>query len=165
MGIIISSFKGCGRSTFIEANSGKVKIYDASQENPQDDEELEGLVNEVMDAVNDNDIVFIDSSEPTREAFNERGIDYDIFYPSKERRGEFIENLVRKRASSKEIMEMDRHFDKLIKEIDDDESENCYKHKLSNTGEFIGNSPIIEQYVDSLKNRKTEDNIKTEGND
>ena len=156
MGIIISSFKGCGRSAFIEANSGKVKIYDVSQANPQDDEELEGLVNEVMDAVNDNDIVFIDSSEPTREAFNERGIDYDIFYPSKERRSEFIENLVRKRASSKEIMEMDRHFDKLIKEIDDDESENCYKHKLSNMGEFIGNSPIIEQYVDSLKNRETE---------
>ena len=165
MGIIISSFKGCGRSTFIEENSGKVKIYDASQANPQDDEELEGLVNKVMDAVNDNDIVFIDSSELTREAFNERGIDYDIFYPSKERRGEFIENLVRKRAGSKEIMEMDRHFDKLIKEIDDDESENCYKHKLSNTSEFIGNSPIIEQYVDSLKNRKIEDNIKTEGND
>lgn len=40
-----------------------------------------------------------------------------------------------------------------MQEIDDDESPNCYKHKLSRMGEFIGNSPIIMQYIDSLKNQ------------
>ena len=40
-----------------------------------------------------------------------------------------------------------------MQEIDDDETPNCYKHKLSNMGEFIGNSPIIMQYIDSLKNQ------------
>ena len=40
-----------------------------------------------------------------------------------------------------------------MQEIDNDEAPNCYKHKLSNMGEFIGNSPIIMQYIDSLRNQ------------
>lgn len=161
MGIIISSFKGCGKTFLKETSGDKVKIFDAPQIDDTNDDALESYVNEVMDAVNENDIVFIGSSYNIRDAFNERGIDYDVFYPSIERRNEFIENLVKKRANPKEIMEMDRDFVKLIKEIDDDDSENCYKHKLSNMGEFIGNSPIIVHYIDFVKNQPKGNNTNT----
>lgn len=147
MGIIISSFIGCGKSFLNNIHGDKVKIFDASSVN------LDSIVNEVMGVVDDYDIVFIPASENVRELFNEQNIDYDVFYPSKERRGEFIENQVRKRAKPDIIRDLDKNFEKWVQEIDDDESSNCYKHKLSNIGEFIGNSSIIMQYIDSIKNQ------------
>lgn len=147
MGIIISSFIGCGKSFLKNTYGDKVKIFDASSVN------LDSIVNEVMGVVDDYDIVFIPASEDIRGLFNEQNIDYDVFYPSKERRGEFIENQVRKRARPNVIRDLDKNFEKWVQEIDDDESSNCYKHKLSNMGEFIGNSPIIMQYIDSIKNQ------------
>ena len=158
MGIIISSFIGCGREYLKNTYGDKIKIFDAIEEVPLTDIDgktngdlIEGYVNKVMDIIDDNDIVFIATSKEVREAFTEKNIDYDLFYPSKERRGEFIENQVRKRTNSKIIQSLDRNFDKWIDEIDNDESENCYKHKLANRGEFIGNTPVIMQYIDSLK--------------
>lgn len=161
MGIILSSFKGCGREFIKNTHGNKVKIFDAVEKMPLTDVDgavnsdlLEEYFNKVMDAVDEHDIVFIDSAKQIREVFNEKGIDYDVFYPAKERRGEFIENQVRKRTNPKDIREMDKNFDKWVQNIDDDESPNCYKHKLSNAGEFIGNSPIIMQYIDNLENNK-----------
>lgn len=158
MGIIVSSFIGCGREYFKNTYGDKIKIFDAIDEVPITDVDgkinadlLDGYINKVMSVVDDNNIVFIESSKEVREAFNERNVDYDVFYPSVDRRGEFIENQVRKRTAPKVIQTLDSNFDKWVKEIDNDDSENCYKHKLVNKGEFIGNTPIIMQYIDSVK--------------
>jgi len=147
MGIIISSFIGCGKTFLNNTHGDKTKIFDAS------DISLDSIVNEVMSVVDDYDIVFIPASENVRKLFNGQNIDYDVFYPSKERRGEFIENQVRKRTRPEVIRSLDKNFEKWVQEIDDDESPNCYKHKLSNMGEFIGNSPVIMQYIHSIKNQ------------
>lgn len=160
MGIILSSFKGCGREFLKNTHGDKVKIYDAidnilatDTEGKTSQDLLEEYYNKVMDNVDSYDIVFIDSSASIRDTFNEHGVDYDVFYPSKERRGEFIENQVRKKTKPEVIRSLDKNFEKWIQEIDDDEAPNCYKHKLSKMGEFIGNSPIIMQYIYSLKNQ------------
>lgn len=162
MGIIISSFIGCGKEYFKNTYGDKVKIFDAVEKIPLTDVDgktnadlLDGYVNSVMNVVDENDIVFIESSRTVREAFNERNIDYDVFYPAKERRGEFIENQVRKRIKPNIIRDLDKNFEKWIDDIENDESTNSYKHKLSNQGEFIGNSPIIMQYINSLKHEQT----------
>ena len=159
MGIILSSFKGCGREFLKNTHGDKVKIYDAidnilatDTEGKTSQDLLEEYYNKVMDNVDSYDIVFIGSSTSIRDTCNEHGVDYDVFYPSKERRGEFIENQVRKRAKPEVIRSLDKNFEKWIEEIDGDEAPNCYKHKLSKMGEFIGNSPIIMQYIDSIKN-------------
>ena len=85
-----------------------------------------------------------------RDGFNDNGVDYDIFYPSADRRKEFIENQVRKRTKPNIIRTLDKNFEKWVDEIDDDESPNCYKHKLNNQGEFIGSEPAIMQYINSV---------------
>jgi hypothetical protein len=158
MGIIISCFTGCGREFLKNTHGDKAKIFDAVAEMPLTDidgkingELLESYFNKVMSVVDDNDIVFVDASTAVRDKLNENNVDYDIFYPSAERRGEFIENQVRKRTNPKIIRSLDKDFEKWVTEIDDDESPNCYKHKLNNQGEFIGNAPIIMQYINSLK--------------
>ena len=153
MGIIISSFMGCGREYLKNTYGDKAKILDAS------DEDKENVYNHVMKEVDNYDIVFISSSEDIRDLFNEQNVDYDVFYPAKERRGEFIENQVRKRTKPNIIRELDKNFEKWVDDIDDDESPNCYKHKLSNQGEFIGNSPIIMQYINSLKHEQNSDGM------
>ena len=154
MGIIISSFIGCGKTFLTNTYGNKVKILDANSI------DTGSIINEVMNNVDNYDIVFIPSSQNIRNLFNEQNIDYDVFYPSKERRGEFIESQVRKRANPQDIRELDKNFEKWVEEIDNDESPSCYKHKLSNIGEFIGNSPIIMQYIDSIRN---EPQVKEEG--
>ena len=98
------------------------------------------------------DIIFIPSGKEFLDAFNKRNIDYDIFYPSKERRGEFIENMVRKHTSSKGIMELDRGFNQMVDRIDAIDAPNCYKHKMTEPGHFIGNDNAIMGYLNSLKN-------------
>lgn len=144
MGIIVSCFKGCGATYFTNLYGTRVKVLDKRGELKNDD------VDEILNVVGNYDIVFISSDEKTRDLFNDRGIDYDVFYPSSERRGEFIENMVRKRVSPKEIQTLDKDFYKMVEELDNDAQENCYKHKLSEQGHFIGNDTVIMQYVDSL---------------
>ena len=157
MGIIISSFVGCGREYLKNTHGNKVKIFDAVDEIPLTDVDgatnqdlLEEYYNKVMSVVDDYDIVFIPSAKSVRDVFNDNGVDYDIFYPSADRRKEFIENQVRKRTKPNVIRTLDKNFEKWVDEIDDDESPNCYKHKLNNQGEFIGNEPAIMQYINSV---------------
>lgn len=148
MGIIISSFPGCGKTYLTNSLKDKVKIMDATNI------DNESVVDEVMGNVDKYDVVFVGSSEDIRGLFDERKIDYDVFYPSSNRRGEFIENQVRKRSNPATIRELDKDFEKLVQQIDDSEAENCYKHKLSNFGEFIGNDPSIMQYINSCSSKK-----------
>jgi hypothetical protein len=154
MGIIISSFPGCGKTYLMNTHGDKAKMLDALElmgEGQEGEYDYNKWVDSIMDAVGDYDIVFIPVSERLLDALNKRNIDYDIFYPSKERRGEFIENMVRKRTFRNDIMMLDRDFDKIVERLDGIESENCYKHKLEDAGQFIGNQPIIMSYIDSLK--------------
>lgn len=159
MGIIISCFTGCGREYLKNAYGKKAKIFDAVGEIPLTDVDgatiqdyVEDCYNKVMSVVDDYDIVFIPSAKNVRDLFNEHKVDYDIFYPSAERRKEFIENQVRKRTNPAIIRTLDKNFEEWVDEIENDESPNCYKHKLNNQGEFIGNDPQIMSYINSLNN-------------
>ena len=107
-------------------------------------------VDNIMGIVDNYDIVFIPVAERLLEALNNRKIDYDIFYPSKDRRKEFLENMVRKRALRNDIMMLDRDFDKIVDRIDKIEAENCYKHKMEEQGHFIGNDAAIMQYINNI---------------
>ena len=167
MGIIISSFPGCGKTYLMNTHRDKAKMLNANElaDKDQGDEYSYDLyVDNIMDVVDDYDIVFIPIDEKLLEIFNERKIDYDIFYPAKDRRKEFLENMVRKRAPRNDIMTLDRDFDKWVDGIEDMEFENCYKHKLEQLGQFIGNYPAIMQYINSVEeqNKKNKQAKKVE---
>lgn len=151
MGIILSAFKGCGKTYLKNVYGDKVKIADLTEEYSEG-MDYDKLIDKTMSVVADNDIVFVGCDTSTRNTLNERNIDYDIFYPSIERKNEFLENFVRKHESPNIIRELDRYFDEIVKSIDSEEADCCYKHKLNNFGEFIGNSPVIMQYINSLQN-------------
>ena len=161
MGILISSFPGCGKSYLMNTHGNKAKMLDALTlmgEGQEGEYDYNVWVDNIMDVVDDYDIVFIPVAERLLEALNNRKIDYDIFYPSKDRRKEFLENMVRKRALRNDIMMLDRDFDKIVDRIDEIEFENCYKHKLEELGHFIGNDAAIMQYINNVEqnNKKNE---------
>lgn len=145
MAIIVSSFKGSGCDYFTADNKDKVKVLDKRGQIGDNE------IDEIMNVIGEYDIIFVDSNSNTRRLLEERNIDFDVFYPSKGRRREYIENQVKKHAPSKEIQELDRYFDERVDEIDSDESENCHKHKMEEYGHFLGNDAIIMQYIKSLK--------------
>lgn len=145
MGIILSCFKGIGKTYLINTQGKNAKILDLSE---YDGDDLFGVV---KDGVNENDIVFVNCTNYVMECLDGNNMDYDLFYPSKGRRKEFIENEVRKHTKSSEIRIFDRDFEMMIDEVEDNESDNCFKHCLSNFGEFIGNNPIILSYISDLK--------------
>ena len=164
MGIIISSFPGCGKSYLMNTHGDKAKMLDAFTPELVGDSGDGGYdynvwVDKIMNVVDEYDIVFVPVAEKMLETLNKREIDYDIFYPSKERRGEFLENQVKKHSPMNEIRELDNNFDKWIEEIDDDDSENCHKHKMNEKGLFIGNTQVIMEFMAFLKNNKKENNV------
>ena len=155
MGIIISSFPGCGKTYLENTNRGKVKILVADSFAPSGGDIVKEYADFVMEHVDEYDIVFISTAKDILEEFNQRGIDYDLFYPSKERRKEFLEGYVRKRYKSTDIMMLDRNFDKDIDFFDSIEADNCYKHKMEEQGHFIGNDGAVMQYINNLQNSNT----------
>lgn len=150
MGIIVSSFRGCGKTYLKNTYGDKVVI----KESILNEENHDSYAQQTLDLANESDIVFVPATKEVREILNENNVDYDLYYPDKKRRLEFVENQAKKRENMKMIQEMDNKFDKWIDEIENDESENCYKHKLSNRNEFIGNDPTIMQYITNVQETK-----------
>lgn len=162
MGIVLSSFPGCGKEYFRNTYGSKVKTIDLTEEYGEDSD-YGDFANRVLSVVDQYDIVFVGATASVINALNERGVDYDVFYPSTGRRKEFLENWVRKHEKPDTIRKHDQSFDKMVSFIDDIEAPTCYKHKLEGFGEFIGNSPIIMQYVTSIQEKgKQTKNSKTD---
>ena len=145
MGIIISSTLGCGKDELINEYSDKIKIDDISDIEIDDE-----FINKVNDLSDDNDILFVGSSNDVIDKLTESKIDFDLFYPSKERRMEFIENQVKIRAPFDVIRNLDMNFTKDVNRIDSIESENAYKHKMLNKGEYIYNNNKILKYIENI---------------
>lgn len=156
MGIIVSSFIGCGKTYLFNIIKDKAKLYDATLYEGR--EVNEHYVDYVLEQTDTHDIVFISSNKNIRELFNKRNVDYDVFYPSVERRQEFIENQVVKRSSPNIIRQLDQNFNTWVDEIDNDESPHCYKHKLAEKGHFLGNDGALMNYIHSLTQAQQKEN-------
>lgn len=145
MGVIISSTLGCGKDELINEYSDKIKIDDISDIEIDDE-----FINKVNDLSDDNDILFVGSSNGVIDKLIESKIDFDLFYPSEERRMEFIENQVKARAPFDVIRNLDMNFTKDVSRIDSIESENVYKHKMLNRGEYIYSNKKILKYIENI---------------
>lgn len=150
---------GCGKEYFTNTNAKKAKIFDAAT--MMKDFTDDGIINYALyaDAIkektNEYDVVFVPTEVGLLGTLCEKEIDFDLFYPSVERRGEFIENQVRKHSDPKFIREMDKSFADWVDDLDTADNEHCFKHRMDNQGEYIGNNPMIMTYIDSLgKNDK-----------
>lgn len=148
MGIIVSSFIGCGKTYLSNIYRGKVKTANWYMNEDKNDD----YAQEIIGLTQNYDIVFVPSDNATRKLLEENNIDFDVYYPSSDRRLEFIENQVRKRSNAKDIQALDKNFNEWIDDIERDETENCHLHKLSGKGVYLAHDPLIMQYIGSLQN-------------
>lgn len=146
MGIIVSGFPGCGRQ-YLKTNCRdgitveNVKVSDYNSDGFPDN-----YVDYVLSIVDKTDIVLISSHPAICEELNSRGVDFNLFYPERSRRNEFVENFVLTHKPSKQIQEIDNKWMEWIDLIEERTLEHCFKHSLSK-GQFIGNFPMMNEYV------------------
>ena len=145
MGIIVSSMNGCGRTWLKSEYKQKAKFLDMSSEPLDSSEKLDG----VIEQVGSYDIVFVDASQETINTLCDNNVDFDLFYPSRDRNNEIVESLVVKRWKSADIQKFDNKFNDAIDYIESIDDEHCFKHELKK-GQFIGNNVAIINYLNSL---------------
>ena len=169
MGIIVSSFTGIGKEEILSTYGNDIKILDLDVKSMVDEVPPNSFVDTISSQINDYDIVFIPTAKFIREELERRNIDYDLYYPSKERRQELILKFVGSRMSFTDIATFDTNCNKYIDDIDGDESPNCYKHKLSQEGQFLWNDQVIIRYIQSViedakHNKRVEESSGSEDN-
>jgi hypothetical protein len=155
MGIIVSTLVGCGKEELMEEFKGKVKFHDMTDETTIKELPPKNFVDDVMHYVDECDIVFVPTEQYILDEFERRNIDYDIFYPSKNRRQEIIIKLVGSRMPFPTIAKVDNNFNDWIDAIDENDSPNCFKHKMEKEGEFINNSEIIIEFLKTAINERS----------
>lgn len=148
--ILISAFPGLGKTYLYQQYKDRLKILDLSTDGFEDDEFPGNYISEIVKRLNDYDLILLSSNKDVRYALNDAGIDFDLFYPSKERKNELIEIYVKNRKSRDFIMNLDHNFNSLIDEIEDENLEHCFKHKLDRPHSFVSENGLLNDFFNSF---------------
>lgn len=146
MGIIVSGFPGCGRRYLKDNCRDGITVENVKVSDYNSDGFPDNYVDYVLSIVDKTDIVLISSHPAICEELNSRGVDFNLFYPERSRRNEFVENFVLAHKPAKQIQEIDNKWTEWIDLIEERTLEHCFKHSLSK-GQFIGNFPMMNEYV------------------
>lgn len=154
--IIVSAFPGMGKSYAYNLLKNDIKVLDSDSSKFDKDNFPWNYIEHIKDNIDNCDIIFVSSHKEVRDALDNEGIDFDLFYPSKERRNEFLQNYVSRHSPRDLIMKIDNNWSKWIDEIENEDNPHCHLHCLREQEQFIGNNPMIMQFVTQVKNDKGE---------
>lgn len=154
MGIIVSAFPGCGKTSLFNEVKNKIKILDSDSSKFDKTNFPDNYIKHIKDSIESNDIILISSHKEVRDALIKNGIDFDLFYPNKERRIEFLSNYVKRNSPPSLIQKIDSNWYEWINEIENEESPYCSKHELCKEGDFIGNDEQIITYIKKVLDGK-----------
>lgn len=155
MGIIVSAFPGCGKTTMFNELNGKIKIMDSDSSKFDKIDFPRNYIEHIKENIDNVDIMFISSHEDVRNALENEDIDFDLFYPSIDRKIEFLENYVKRRSNREFIMKVDANWKEWIDGIENNSLKHCHIHKL-NRGEFLMNNDLLNRYIQSLNKDEKE---------
>ena len=155
MGIIVSAFPGCGKTTMFNSLNGKIKIMDSDSSKFDKTDFPRNYIEHIKENIDNVDIMFISSHEDVRNALENENIDFDLFYPSIDRKLEFLENYVKRRSNREFIMKVDANWKEWIEGIENNALKHCHIHKL-NRGEFLMNNDLLNRYIQSLNKDEKE---------
>lgn len=164
--ILISAFPGLGKTYLYQQYRDRLKILDLNAGRFEGDDFPGNYIAEVEKRLNDYDLILLSSDRNVRYALNDAGLDFDLFYPSKNRKNELIEIYVTNRKSRDFIMNLDHNFNDLIDEIEDEDLEHCFKHKLDRPHRFISQFDLLNNFLNSsleMKGNKPAEKSSIEG--
>lgn len=145
MGIIIATVIGCGKTHLIKDYESVMSINDMTPVTKEPDEIAEEASNQAANY----DITFVRGDLKIVEAICDKGVDFDLFYPSKEKVNEIVEGLVLKRLDFKAIQKFDNNVPKLIDQLDSIDDPHCFKHKLER-GQYLCTDEMLYKYLESF---------------
>lgn len=154
MGIIVSSFPGCGKRYLYDSFKDKIRIIYSDSNKFDKNNFSDNFINYIKRNIENTDIILVPSHKEVRDALIANYIDFDIFYPSKNRRMEFLINYIKNGRLSSSIKKIDENWNQWISEIENEPSNFCCKHELKNEGDFIGNDSQIIKYINKIINEK-----------
>lgn len=162
--IIVSAFPGMGKTYAFNmlSQEGKVKVKDSDSSHFDKAYFPDNYIDDIRQNIPSYDIIFVSSHKEVRDALEKNKIDFDLFYPSKERRNEFLENYVRRKSKPDLIKKIDNNWNSWIDEINNETNPHCHKHCLSDQGQFIGNNPMIMTFINQVKKNKENKELKEE---
>lgn len=165
--ILISAFPGLGKTYLYQQYKDRLKILDLNTGRFEGDDFPGNYIAEVEKRLNDYDLILLSSDRNVRYALNDAGLDFDLFYPSKDRKNELVEIYVTNRKSRDFIMNLDHNFNDFIDEIEDEELEHCFKHKIDKPHRFIAQYDLLNNFLKSsmeMKGNKPVEKSSIEGN-
>lgn len=165
--ILVSAFPGLGKTYLYQQYKDKLKILDLNTGRFEGDDFPGNYIAEVEKRLNDYDLILLSSDRNVRYALNDAGLDFDLFYPSKNRKNELVEIYVTNRKSRDFIMNLDHNFYNLIDEIEDEDLVHCFKHKLDKPRRFIAHFDLLNNFLNSsleMKGNKPVEKSSIEGN-
>lgn len=165
--ILISAFPGLGKTYLYQQYRDRLKILDLNAGRFEGDDFPGNYIAEVEKRLNDYDLILLSSDRNVRYALNDAGLDFDLFYPSKNRKNELIEIYVTNRKSRDFIMNLDHNFNDLIDEIEDEDLQHCFKHKLDRPHRFISQFDLLNNFLNStmeINGNKPVEKSSIEGN-
>lgn len=150
-------FPGCGKQTFYDKSyetlPPKATMTNVDPNGCDPGNFSEDFISQLNEKVEDYDVVFVPFDNGIMRLLHQNSIDYDLFYPEKTRRSEFLQNFVRQKRNVNDIRKIDHKWMDWQQLIELDKSEYCHKHCLKRD-EFIGNYPMIIDYVESLNEKQ-----------
>lgn len=149
--VIVSAFPGMGKTYAYNLFNKDIKVMDSDSSYFSKDNFPSNYIQHIKENIPNYDLIFISSHKEVRDLLEIEGIDFDLFYPDKERKNEFIENYVTRHSKMDFIRKVDNNWNDWINSIELDDSSHCHTHCLKNKGEFIGNNPMILQYINQVK--------------
>nr|DAX62877.1 MAG TPA: SHIKIMATE KINASE KINASE, PHOSPHORYL TRANSFER, ADP.9A [Caudoviricetes sp.] len=155
--ILVSAFPGMGKSFAFNELKDKIKVLDSDSSKFDKSDFPSNYIEHIKNNIKDNDIIFISSHKEVRDALERENINFDLFYPSKDRRNEFLENYVIRHNNRDFIMKIDKNWNEWIDEIDKSENKNCYKHCIHGKGNFISNNEMIQSFVKQVLEKKLDE--------
>lgn len=147
--ILISAFPGLGKTYLYQHYKDRLKILDLNTGRFEGDDFPGNYIAEIEKRLNDYDLILLSSDRNVRYALNDAGLDFDLFFPSKERKNELIEIYVTNRKSRDFIMNLDHNFYDIIDEIEVEDLKHCFKHKLDKPHSFIAQYDLLNNFLNS----------------
>ena len=152
--ILVSAFPGMGKTYAYNLFNKDIKITDSDSSHFNKDDFPENYIKHIKENIPNYDLIFISSHKEVRDMLDMEGIDFDLFYPDKSRKNEFIENYVARHSKMDFIRKVDNNWDDWIDEIEKENNPHCHIHCLKHAGDFIGNNPMILQYINQVKSNR-----------
>ena len=151
--IIVSAFPATGKSYFCSStkyfkcldsdssNFSWVKDEKGNNTKERNPNFPQNYIEHIKENIGKVDIIFVSSHKIVRDALHESEIRFELVYPDRELKDEYIERFRNRGNDEKFIEFISNNWDNFIDEMEEDKTFSFMKYKL-NSGEYIKNCPF-----------------------